>query len=148
MAGDGVLWFEECGTGAGDSRFLITALGGFAFQAADQRTLEQVPAGPAFKVHGRLAVYNGTPGCRIWVVGTKRILGVAESEAPEVALMPAPLRQILSTDNLIFADFTVVPLTKDEPGVMRRVRVTAAENIVVTNGALDVLRRLPGKIEE
>ena len=164
MAGDGVLWFEEVQTDAGGPRFLITAFGGFAFQPADQQVeagserarqiglstseSEKVPVAPSFKIHGRLSVYNGNPGCRIWIVGTKRILGVAESDPPEVSFMPEGLRQILATDNLIFADFTVVPLTKDEPGVMRMVKVTAAQNVVITDGQLKFLRRVPGRIEE
>ncbi len=145
MAGDGVLWFVEFRPRAGSSRYLITAFGDFAFQPEEQPTREEVATGPAFKVHGRLSVYNGNPGCRIWIVGTKRILGV---EPPEVSFMPGQLRQILTADNLIFADFTVVPLATDEPGVMRMVRVTAAENIVVTDGQLKFLRRVPEKIEE
>lgn len=148
MAGDGVLWFVEFRPSAGSPRYLITAFGDFAFQPEEQPTSDEVATGPAFKVHGRLSVYNGTPSCRIWIVGTKRILGIAESSPPEVAFMPVGLRQILTDEHLIFADFTVVPLTKDEPGVMRRVRVAAAENIVITDGQLRFLRRVPGKIEE
>lgn len=147
MVGDGVLWFDEFQADGGGSRYLITAFGGFAFQPTEQRAVTETNA-PSFKVHGRLSVYNGNPSCRIWIVGTKRILGVAESAPPEVSFMPERLRQILTTENLIFADFTVVPLTKDEAGVMRMVRVIAAENIVVADGQLRFIRRVPERIEQ
>ena len=32
--------------------------------------------GECFEFHGRMFVSNGTPGVRIWPVGTKRLLGV------------------------------------------------------------------------
>jgi hypothetical protein len=101
---------------------------------------EEKPAGSAFQVHGRLSLANGNPGFRIWIVGTKRILGVAESP-PEQPLMPSKLFD-LARENFVFSDFTVVPLTKDEPGVMRMVRVIRAEKIVVTDGSLQVIRRI------
>ena len=104
--------------------------------------------GPPFKVHGRLSVYCGTPSCRIWVVGTTRILGLAETGPTETALMPPELQALLTTENMIFGDFTVVPLTKDKAGVMRIVRVVAAENLVITDGQLRFVRRVPGKIGE
>ena len=107
---------------------------------------EENPAGPAFQVHGRLSLANGNPGFRIWIVGTKRILGVAESP-PEQPLMPSKLFA-LARDNLVFADFTAVPLTKDEPGVMRMVRVIRAEKIVVTDGSLKVIRTIDTPIAQ
>jgi hypothetical protein len=108
---------------------------------------EEKPAGPAFQVHGRLSLYNGNPGFRIWIVGTKRILGIAESP-PEEPLMPAKLFDLARGENLIFGDFTVVPLTKDEPGVMRMVRVIRAERIVITDGSLNLIRRVSEPIAQ
>lgn len=101
---------------------------------------EEKLAGGAFQVHGRLSLYNGNPGFRIWIVGTKRILGVAESPQ-EQPLMPEKLFE-LARENFVFGDFTVMPLTKDEPGVMRKVRVIRAERIVITDGSLRVIRRI------
>ena len=34
-------------------------------------------------VHGRLMAYNGTPTFRIWVVGTKRLLGVHQTQSSD-----------------------------------------------------------------
>jgi hypothetical protein len=99
------------------------------------------------RVHGRLAFYNGSPCCRIWVVGTKRILGVAELP-PEKSLLPEKLSELLQWENLIFGDFTVVPLTKEESGVMRLVRVIRVENTVITGGNLKVIRRIGTPIAE
>lgn len=127
------------------------ALAWFAAISAVLATVaaEQQAAGAAFTVHGRLAVYNGNPGCRIWVVGTKRILGVAETLPPETSFMPAQLRELLAQgDQLVFADFTVVPLTVDRPGEMRMVRVIRADRVVVTDGNLKLIRRIVGPIED
>lgn len=107
---------------------------------------EEKQADAPFRIHGRLSLYNGNPGFRIWIVGTKRILGVAESP-PEQPLMPAKLFE-LARENLVFGDFTVVPLTKDEPSVMRMVRVIRAERIVITDGSLKVIRRIETPIAQ
>ena len=121
------------------------AVGGICFAGESSTNL---PTGLAIKVHGRLCVYCGTPSCRIWVAGTKRILGVAETDPSETALMPSKLSALLTTQNVIFGDFTAVPLTKDEEGVMRIVKVVAAENLVITDGQLQFIRRVQGKIGE
>jgi hypothetical protein len=49
---------------------------------------------------------------------------------------------------LVFGDFTVVPLTKDEPGVMRMVRVIRAEHLVITDGNLQVIQRIETPIAQ
>jgi len=98
-------------------------------------------------VHGRLSLANGNPGFRIWIVGTKRILGVAEFP-PEEPLMPSKLRELALGEQFVFADFTVVPLSKEEEGVMRMVRVIRAEQTVITDGSLKFIRRISERIEE
>ncbi len=91
-------------------------------------------------VHGRLTYYNGNPSSRIWIVGTKRLLGVRES-GDEVVYMPKELRDLMSWDREIFADFVVEPLTSYKPGVMQMVRVVSASKIVVTEKDKIVLRK-------
>jgi hypothetical protein len=106
------------------------------------------PVGEPFRVHGRLSVYNGNPSCRIWIVGTNRILGIREIE--EEPLIPPGLLQILKEDInnlLIYADFVVSPLTEYREGVMQIVRVESAENVVVTKRDMRFLKRLPGIIK-
>jgi len=94
-----------------------------------------------FWVHGRLSPYNGTPTFRIWVIGTKRMLGVSQRPLPanpDYSLMPDALFGIFFTQESmwaakVYADFLVEPLAPDEKGVMRPVKILAAKNIVVAN---------------
>jgi hypothetical protein len=88
-----------------------------------------------------LSFYNGTPSFRIWIVGTKRVLGVDQS-SNEVPSMPQALRDLVKGDDTeVFADFVVEPLTPYEQGVMQRVRVVSASKIVVTEKDKVVLRK-------
>ena len=103
--------------------------------------------GPPFTVHGRLWIArNGTLAPRIWIVGTKRILDVPPAYGSDPVYLPRKLNR-LAWDYYIFADFTVVPFTKDEPGVMRKVRIVSAENVVVTDWNLNFLYRIERKID-
>jgi hypothetical protein len=88
-------------------------------------------SGQCYKVRGRMNLANGTPSVRIWLVGTKRILGISEGRfyLEEYKNIPEELIQQLTWDNAIFADFTVCPFTHDKPGVMRLVCVASAENV-------------------
>ena len=96
------------------------------------------PAGEILSVHGRLVCGNGTPSCRIWIVGSNRKLGVRELQV-EVPDMPDPLLKLLAYGRpedyrAVYADFKVEALTPDKPDHMRMVRVISASKIVVTNG--------------
>ncbi|MBN2317476.1 MAG: DUF4431 domain-containing protein [Acidobacteria bacterium] len=105
-------------------------------------------AAGSMQVHGRLSVYNGNPSCRIWIVGTKRILGIHEFE--EGCPIPAELQQVLDEDidnRLIYADFVVQPLTERKDDVMQMVRFESAENIVVTTRDRQFLRKIDRVIE-
>ena len=117
-----------------------------AVQSADKSSNEATVE--SIRVHGRLSVYNGNPTCRIWIVGTKRMLGIHEFE--EECPIPAELHQILDediNDRLIFADFVVRALTEREDGVMQMVRLESAENIVVTTRDRKFLRKIDGVIK-
>jgi hypothetical protein len=88
-------------------------------------------SGPCFLLRGRMQPYNGgSPNIRIWPVGTTRLLGV-EQDANETVNIPPGLEHWLEFGTLIFADFTVCPLTEDKPGYMRIVCVESAQNIRV-----------------
>ena len=93
-----------------------------------------------FTVHGRLCYYNGTPACRIWIVGTKRLLGVSQTDS-EIPSMPLALHDLMSWDRSVFADFVVEPLTPYEHGVMQTVRIVSAARIVVSDKDKIVLRK-------
>ena len=104
-------------------------------EPARKKTCKEHPmlSGQCYKVRGRMNFTNGTPGVRIWPVGTKRILGISESKfyLEEYENVPQELLQQLTWDNAMFADFTVCPFTHDKPGVMRLVCVESAENVDV-----------------
>ena len=83
--------------------------------------------GPCYQVRGRLSFYNGTPATRIWIIGTHRMLGVRSEDQN----LPANVKKLLKGFNdRIFGDFTVCPLTKEQPGKMRIVFVQSSSHVV------------------
>ncbi len=50
-------------------------------------------------------------------------------------------------DRYIYADFMVTPLAPHGEGVIQPVKLVSAENVVVTNRDMHVLRRVPGIIK-
>jgi hypothetical protein len=66
---------------------MVLTFGSFAFCANQTNSVERLT------VHGRLMYCNGNPSCRIWIVGTKRLLGMQES-GEEVADMPKALGRV------------------------------------------------------
>ena len=84
--------------------------------------------GPCFNIHGRLTATNGTPSIRIWIVGTKRLLGVVPAEAE---IMPEALRRYVEGGSSVFADFEVCPMTPSRPGTMQDVCIQSATNVVI-----------------
>ncbi|SRR6266496_1423390 len=84
-------------------------------------------------VHGRLFVANGIP-LRIWVVGTKRVLAVAENtegkDSDPEFVIPAPLLHAVDFDTQLYGDYTVCPVSRQRPGWMQSVCVERGENLV------------------
>lgn len=85
-------------------------------------------------VHGRLFASNGNPAVRIWVVGTKRILGIDADEDLSLDQLPANVRGLwLPTGNLfnasVYGDFRVCARKPQRPGVMQMVVVTHASRL-------------------
>jgi hypothetical protein len=122
----------------------------FSLVAGNYSIPQDDSSGKSFRVRGRLSVYNGTPSCRIWVVGTSRILGIHETNAGEECPIPSRLLEILREnidDRLIFADFTVTPLAPRREGIMQPVKFESAENIVVTNRNMQILRQMSGIVK-
>ena len=89
--------------------------------------------GKCFRVHGKLAVYNGTPAVRLRRTGTGRILGVSEqrSNLPDYRNLPESLAQQLNGDHEIDADFLVCPFTKSKAREMQLICIESAKNLVV-----------------
>ncbi len=84
-------------------------------------------------VHGRLFVANGIP-LRIWVVGTKRVLAVAENiegkDSDPEFVIPASLLYAVDFDTQLYGDYVVCPLARERPGWMRSVCVERGDNLV------------------
>ena len=117
----------------------VLALGLLAALPAQAEDCAASPlrTGACFTVHARLTTCAGIPNATLWIVGTKRILGVADVRGRpngDGLLPPALEREMFSStpcSKAAFGDFTVCPLTPDEPGIMRRVCVVAATRLVI-----------------
>jgi hypothetical protein len=88
-------------------------------------------------VHGRLSVGNGTPMTRIWIVGTRRLLGVTERwdrDGSEIDTLPANVLALLTRDPVgrdVYGNFEVCPFTRDRPGSMQMICVASASRLHV-----------------
>jgi hypothetical protein len=85
-----------------------------------------------FTVHGRLGVYNGIP-IRIWMVGTRRLLGVKDATGGGVTVQPE-IQILLSRgepgETVVYGDYEVCPLSKPHPGWMQFVCIESAAHLV------------------
>jgi len=89
--------------------------------------------GACYTVRGRLGLANGTPGTRIWIVGTKRLLGVLDSTGSDGEYVPPQVYRLMAADPRhieVFGDYTVCPFTEERPGWMRMVCVADSTNLV------------------
>ena len=86
-----------------------------------------------FTVHGKLQAWNGSPTFRIWIVGTNRILGVAQRDSGETFLvaMPRALTSLVAWDTIVYGNFKVWPLEKFHQGWMQSVAVDSATELVI-----------------
>lgn len=75
-----------------------------------------------YKVRGRLRAYPSYPRCRIWPVGTTRLLGVADQNA-------LPSNVACGDGFEVYADFVVCPLTDPKAAGIQMVCVSSATNI-------------------
>ena len=87
-------------------------------------------------VHGRLGVYNGIP-IRIWVIDTKRMLGVKDATGGGITVAPE-IQTLLSQGEpgatVVYGDYEVCPLSKPHPGWMQFVCIESARNLVARDG--------------
>jgi hypothetical protein len=90
-----------------------------------------------FTVHGRLGVYNGIP-IRIWVMGTRRMLGVKDASGGGVTVRPE-IQTLLSQDEpgatVVYGDYEVCPLSKAHPGWMQFVCIESTAHLVARRRA-------------
>jgi hypothetical protein len=84
-----------------------------------------------FTVHGRLGVYNGIP-IRIWVAGTKRMLGVKDATGGGITVRP-DIQTLLSQGEpgatVVYGDYEVCPLSKSHAGWMQFVCIESAAHL-------------------
>ncbi len=87
-------------------------------------------------VHGRMTAGNGTPTVRIWVVGTKRKLGVIGPDA-EWPRLPGNVSRLWTGnrrsvfEGSIYGNFRVCAREQQRPGWMQMVKVVSARNLVL-----------------
>lgn len=91
--------------------------------------------GECFAIHGRYSLYNGgSPRTRIWITGSKHLLGVEDlmkDQDNEIPWIPANLKSHLEPGVDVFGDFEVCPLTKERAGAMQMVCVESASHLVI-----------------
>jgi hypothetical protein len=93
--------------------------------------------GGCFTVHGRMTSCTSVPSVRIWMMGTHRVLGIEDANGDPAGekLLPEKLLQPMLTGTpctkAAFGDFTVCPLTPQQPGVMQRACVVSAKKILI-----------------
>jgi hypothetical protein len=96
--------------------------------------------GQCFTVHGRLSIANGSPGVRIWRVGTKRMLGVMDGQGHplfDLTYLPPEIRKLIPADvdrTAIYGDYTVCPFTRERAGWMPSVCIADATHLVAGSG--------------
>jgi hypothetical protein len=80
-------------------------------------------------IRGRLDLWNGGTPVQIWVVGTRRRLGVEDPVPAEVTrlLDQADDRWAIS----IFGDYRVCAVTRSRPGHRQSVKIVGADRLEV-----------------
>src|SRR5438876_8131207 len=80
-----------------------------------------------FTIHARLSAYNGSPGLRLWPVGSRRLLGVLPAED---AITPDCLLGNVGFDTNLYGDYTVCPFTLERTGHMHMVCIEKAQPLL------------------
>jgi hypothetical protein len=86
------------------------------------------PIEPCFMHRGRLSGQNGIAHM-IWLVGTKRIMAVQETQIP--AMLGKYLAMTSPDHSDVYGDFEICPLEPDQAGHMRSACVASAARLVV-----------------
>jgi hypothetical protein len=96
--------------------------------------------GACFKVHGRLAVYNGAPALRLFKSGTKRILGISEQRFALAGYQNVPdeVKEKIDQDKDLIGDYVVCPFTRERRGEMQMVCIESANNLQVKDSKAGV----------
>jgi hypothetical protein len=86
--------------------------------------------------HDRFMFTNGTPGKRIWVVGTHRMLGISEAPghgSEGIESLPVNMQAVIgrSWRIWVYGDFEICPFARQRPGEMQMVCVARARRLYV-----------------
>ena len=83
--------------------------------------------GSCLTVHGRLSNWNGNPTRRVWITGTKRMLGIRDGTS-----LPAELDvKIGDFDDEVYGNFEFCPFTRERQGVMQVGCIAGVSNYTV-----------------
>jgi hypothetical protein len=106
---------------------LITATAPATVNAPPQRT------GQCRWVHGRFVVANGSSVRRIWVIGTRRIIALHDSDEdipPSIARYERGAADYRGLDDALFGDFFVCAQENSRPGWMQHVRLVRTRRLI------------------
>jgi hypothetical protein len=91
-------------------------------------------AGACKWVHGRFNVWNGSSIQRIWVIGTRRMIALYDSDEavpPEIRRYEDQAAQYGDREaHGLYGDFFVCASERSRPGRMRHVRLLRTRNLV------------------
>lgn len=86
------------------------------------------PVEACFTHRGRLSGQNGVAHM-IWLVGTKRIVRVDNTEMTDMVVKYLDMASPVHSD--IYGDYEICPLGPDRPGEMRSVCIASASRLVI-----------------
>lgn len=92
-------------------------------------SLPPAQAGQCGWVHGRYAIYNGSGVRRIWVIGSHRIVALADDDQ-DIPPVIAHYRQDPS-GGVLYGDFYICAREASRPGHMQHVRLVRTDHLVL-----------------
>ena len=97
--------------------------------------------GPCVLVHGRVMTYSDNYTVGLWKIGTGRLLGIQNEidklDFPVQCSLPREIYVLLADAKIVYAEFVMRPLTRDEPDVKQFACIASASHIVAHAGGLD-----------
>jgi hypothetical protein len=102
-----------------------------AFIPADQvcASNDSIFVGPCRSFQARLTPGADNISIRIWPVGTNRLLGYADGALK--CHLPPMLERLMDEGKTVYADLTVRPVTRSQPGHMQFACVASAQHMKV-----------------
>jgi hypothetical protein len=85
-------------------------------------------------VHGRFAIYLGSGIRRIWLIGTRRMVNLYDTDEdipPEIARYQENFGNYQGLKDALFGDFYVCALEPSRPGHMQHVHLVRTRNLIL-----------------